>query len=153
MKTSNESGRSMVEMLGVIAIIGVISVGAITSMSYVDSYFRTSATLMDIEQIARDINDMYSWAADYKGLDEAQLCKEKIVQNCDGSKILNRWGGNMTVQSLEQFDDMKFSIVLTQVPQIACERLQDQAHDTLMSMYIREAKCNASENPVIFWSN
>ena len=60
MKTSNESGRSMVEMLGVIAIIGVISVGAITSMSYVDSYFRTSATLMDIEQIARDINDMYS---------------------------------------------------------------------------------------------
>ena len=59
----------------------------------------------------------------------------------------------MTVQSLEQFDDMKFSIVLTQVPQIACERLQDQAHDTLMSMYIREAKCNASENPVIFWSN
>ena len=154
MKTSNESGRSMVEMLGVIAIIGVISVGAITSMSYVDSYFRTSATLMDIEQIARDINDMYSWAADYSGLNMADLCKEKIVQNCvDGSKILNRWGGTMTVQSLEQFNHMKFSIVLTQVPQVACERLQDQAHDTLMSMYIRKADCGASENPVIFWSN
>ena len=147
MKTSNESGRSMVEMLGVIAIIGVISVGAITSMSYVDSYFRTSATLMEIEQMARDINDMYSWAPDYKGLSVNQLCDEKIVQNCSNGKILNRWGGDLEAKP----DGGGFTITLYNVPQDACKRLQEQAPDMLMSMSVKSASCSA--NKIIFESN
>ncbi len=149
MKTSNESGRSMVEMLGVIAIIGVISVGAITSMSYVDSYFRTSATLMEIEQIARDINDMYSWAPDYEGLSNTQLCKEKIVQNCSNGKISNRWGGDLDAKA----NGDGFTITLKNVPQIACERLQEQAKDALISISVQASTCNASDNTVTFKSN
>ena len=154
MKTSNESGRSMVEMLGVIAIIGVISVGAITSMSYVDSYFRTSATLMELEQIARDINDMYSWSSDYSGLNATQLCNEKIVQNCTGTssskKIQNRWGGELTVSTINSASD--FKITLTKVPKIPCERLKDQAPDMLMSLKITSPSTCSTSNSVIFSS-
>lgn len=150
-KNTNESGRSMVEMLGVIAIIGVISVGAITSMSYVDSYFRTNATLLEVEQVARDINDMYSWAADYSGLKTEQLCdeNESVFENCDASNTpVNRWGGSITVT--ENGDT--FKIQYTKVPQSVCERMLEQANETLRSIcLIASQSCDdEDENTVTF---
>lgn len=148
---ANESGRSMVEMLGVIAIIGVISVGAITSMSYVDSYFRTSATLMEVEQIARDVNDAFSWAASYQGLSNELLCDEKIVENCDANEIPNRWGGILSVQPSSGGQD--FILTLTKVPKVACERITEQASQMVSSMKLTQASCTGSENRVEFKSN
>ena len=43
-----ESGRSMVEMLGVLAIIGVLSVGAIAGYSYGMAKYRANETINDI---------------------------------------------------------------------------------------------------------
>lgn len=117
-KRSNESGRSMVEMLGVIAIIGVIAVGGITSMGYVDSYFRTSATLLEVEQLARDINDMYSWSSNFTGLNVDQLIEEGVLED-----ERNRWGGKIEVES----DEDGFKIIYTGVRKGACERIVEQA--------------------------
>ena len=41
---TNESGRSMIEMLGVLAIIGVLSVGGIAGYSQAMSKFKVSKT-------------------------------------------------------------------------------------------------------------
>ena len=43
-----QSGRSMVEMLGVLAIIGVLSVGAIGGYSYGMDKYRANQTINDI---------------------------------------------------------------------------------------------------------
>ena len=43
-----ESGRSMVEMLGTLAIIGVLSVGAIAGYSYGMNKYRANQTMHDI---------------------------------------------------------------------------------------------------------
>ncbi len=154
MQRSNESGRSMVEMLGVIAIIGVISVGAITSMAYVDSYFRVSATLMEIEQMARDINDIFSWAPDYEGLDNQLMCEEDVVHDCStGYKIPNRWGGELNVAAVNNGDWVGFTITLTDVPRTACYRLIEQAPDTLTTMYSKTTSCSDSGNNIVFESN
>ena len=118
-KYSNESGRSMIEMLGVIGIIGVITVGGISSMGYVDSYFRTSSTLMEVEQMARDINDMYSWSSSFPDtLNIDELISEDVIDTKQ-----NRWGGEISVSS---FGD-GFSIKYTMVRQGACERIVEQA--------------------------
>lgn len=45
MKITNESGRSMVEMLGVLAIIGVLSIGAIAGYSMAMNRYRANETL------------------------------------------------------------------------------------------------------------
>ena len=119
MKHSNESGRSMVEMLGVIAIIGVISVGGITSMGYVDSYFRTSATLLEVEQLSRDINDMYSWASEFPDGDFTEtLIDEDVLDSKQ-----NRWGGEISVNG----EGVSFTITYTNVRKGACERIVEQA--------------------------
>lgn len=144
LKTANESGRSMVEMLGVIAIIGVISIGGITSMSYVDSYFRTSATLLEVEQLARDINDMYSWAPDYLSVSASALCKEDIVSNCNGGSIPNRWGGEILVR--QERSGAAYSLTYTQVPEIACERILEQAPESVISMRLDTASCSGGDS-------
>ncbi len=48
LKHTLQSGRSMVEMLGVLAIIGVLSVGAIVGYSYGMAKYRANETINDI---------------------------------------------------------------------------------------------------------
>lgn len=48
MKHKSQSGRSMVEMLGTLAIIGVLSMGGITGYSYAMDKYRANQTINDI---------------------------------------------------------------------------------------------------------
>ncbi len=50
-KTESQSGRSMVEMLGVLAIIGVLSIGGIAGYKYAMNYYQAN-------QIAHEMNIM-----------------------------------------------------------------------------------------------
>ena len=50
-----ESGRSMVEMLGVLAIIGVLSIGGIMGYSYGMDKYRANETINDIQLRAMDL--------------------------------------------------------------------------------------------------
>ena len=120
-KNTSQSGRSMVEMLGVIAIIGLITVAGVTSMGYVDSYFRSSATVIEIDNIAKDVIDTYSWSRDFSNLSMQTLCAENILK-CSGEMGKNRWGGNVTVSVSEGSPDT-FTITYTNVPKIPCEQL------------------------------
>ena len=59
MKNVNESGRSMVEMLGVLAIIGVLSIGGIAGYTLAMNRYRANealqaASLVAIEAIAQN---------------------------------------------------------------------------------------------------
>ncbi len=127
-KNTSESGRSMVEMLGVIAIIGVIAIGGITSMAYLDAYFRTTATLAEIDQMASDLIDLCSWSTidGYESClkDDVNqlLCEEKVLDCIDG-KAKNRWGGDITIAA--QGPD-NFSITFTEIPASICEQLNEE---------------------------
>ena len=58
----SQSGRSMVEMLGVLAIIGVLSVGAIAGYRYAMNQYIANET----------INDVLIWAATVRGIPDYQ---------------------------------------------------------------------------------
>ena len=47
----NQSGRSMVEMLGVLAIVGVLSIGGIMGYSYAIDKYRANETMNDLNII------------------------------------------------------------------------------------------------------
>ncbi len=145
-KNTSESGRSMVEMLGVIAIIGVIAVGGITSMSYIDSYFRTSSTLMEVDQIASDVMDLCSWStvSGYEGClsDDATerndlLCSENVL-SCSAGEARNRWGGRITVAPKDQDN---FEITYTEVPESVCEQMEEEMDATAQNHVVRLKSC------------
>ena len=86
MKNVNESGRSMVEMLGVLAIIGVLSIGGIAGYTLAMNRYRANealqaASLIAIEAIAQESNDIT--VADLDGL-SLPVGIDKITSTKDG---------------------------------------------------------------------
>ena len=71
------SGRSMIEMLGVLAIIGVLSVGGIAGYSKAMMQFRINQTKQEISEIITNVRTLYAQQKDFNGLDN--LPKEIIV--------------------------------------------------------------------------
>ena len=62
MTIQNEQGRTMLEMLGVIAIIGIITYGAIAGISYGMKTYKINQTYNDIQDIIQGVEDLYSWS-------------------------------------------------------------------------------------------
>lgn len=65
---SEQSGRSMVEMLGVLAIIGVLSVGGIAGYSKAMAKYKTTQVLDQISMLTANIRTAFASAASYDGL-------------------------------------------------------------------------------------
>jgi len=61
MKNKNESGRSLIEMLMVLGIMGVITYGAIAGISFGVDMYKANATYTELEEMAAAIKDLYSW--------------------------------------------------------------------------------------------
>ena len=68
MLKTNESGRSMIEMLGVLAIIGVLSVGGIAGYSKAMNKFKTNKVADNVSMIVANIKTMYAQQKTYKDL-------------------------------------------------------------------------------------
>ena len=59
-KNSNQSGRSMIEMLGVLAIVGVLSVGGIAGYSKAMEKFKINQLLAGISQFVAEIRILFN---------------------------------------------------------------------------------------------
>ena len=55
-KNKNESGRSMVEMLGVLAIAGVLSIGGVAGYNYGINKHRANQVLQDIRLVYQELS-------------------------------------------------------------------------------------------------
>ena len=64
----SQSGRSMVEMLGVLAIIGVLSIGGIAGYSRAMIKFKVGKSLDQISMLVASIQTLYSGQRNYSGL-------------------------------------------------------------------------------------
>ena len=103
-----ESGRSMVEMLGTLAIIGVLSIGGIAGYSYGMDKYRANTTMNDVNLRAIDL----------------------ITQvNRGGDLSLSEWPEKSTagyVITLEKgTDGITGGIKVSNVPQGVCEMLAE----------------------------
>lgn len=63
-----QCGRSMIEMLGVLAIVGVLSVGGIAGYSRAMEQFKINRTINYLERIVTNIQTLYMQQNSYEGL-------------------------------------------------------------------------------------
>ena len=98
----NESGRSMIEMLGVLAIIGVLSVGGIAGYSKAVMKYRINKTIEQITLIAGNVRTFFASQGNYVGLGSSAdgskiVQKAKLVPdemwNSNKTSLNNIWGG------------------------------------------------------------
>ena len=73
----NQNGRSMIEMLGVLAIIGVLSVGGIAGYSKAMMKYRINKTIEQITLIAGNVRTFFAPQNNYQGL---ILQPEKVIK-------------------------------------------------------------------------
>ena len=97
---NDQSGRSMVEMLGVLAIIGVLSVGGIAGYSKAMTKFKINKTMDQVSMLVANIRTLYSGQRNYSDLDNATAIGFGIIPNemySSTSKIVNAFNGEVTI--------------------------------------------------------
>jgi Tfp pilus assembly protein PilE len=139
-------GRSMIEMLGVLAIIGVLSVGGIAGYTKAMMKVKINKTVDLVSQIEANIKTLYKSQSSYEGLSEevvqkAKLAPEEIFNGGSHSRadfmndtfngntnMSNPFGGGVqifpaTKESNNGYDGKAFSIGLSDIPEDACIEL------------------------------
>ena len=137
MKKFNEQGRSMVEMLGVLAIIGVLSVGGIAGYSKAMNKYKINKTTDQVSMLVANIRTLFSTQGTYTGLGNGQAVKFGIVPNdmynaksLTGNyasnaqfSLKNAFGGEVYIKPSElsaDGDDGAFTIEYTNLSTEAC---------------------------------
>ena len=109
----NETGRSMVEMLGVLAVIGVLSVGGIMGYKYGMMKYRVNETVNELNMMANTY-----------GIQMQQMTEEQTMPT-NGELLseegaITRMGYGYEVLGF----DNHFEITLFDIPTEECEQLQ-----------------------------
>ncbi|MBR3502110.1 MAG: hypothetical protein IKO06_04310 [Alphaproteobacteria bacterium] len=76
----SQSGRSMIEMLGVLAIIGVLSVGGIAGYSKAMTKYRINKTIEQITLIAGNVRTFFAPQGNYDGLSSDTTSGKAIIK-------------------------------------------------------------------------
>ena len=147
-KGTNESGRSMIEMLGVLAIIGVLSVGGIAGYSQAMSKFKVSKTTDQVQTMVTNIRTLFTGQRTYAGLSGANAYIMGILtdETWDGSDASNAYGGSILFGTPN--DEKYFSITYNGLSQDACTRLaMADWGDSSSGLIAIIAKSTAQEAP------
>lgn len=131
MKHINENGRSMVEMLGVLAIIGVLSVGGIAGYSKAMNKYKINKTTDQVSMLVANIRTLFSSQGNYQGLNNGQAIKfgvvpEDMIEKTDGAatgNLKNAFGGEVVIAASggrQNGDGEAFNIVYSGLSAEAC---------------------------------
>ena len=104
MNKKEQSGRSMVEMLGVLAIVGVLSVGGIAGYSKAMAKFKSTKVMDQVSTVVANIRTLYSGQPNYSGLTTATAIKMGAI----GSEMLNGVSQNSASKAYNAFNGAVF---------------------------------------------
>ena len=126
---SEQTGRSMVEMLGVLAIIGVLSVGGIAGYSKAMAKFKLTKAMDQVSQTVTNIRTLYSGQPNYSGLDTTTAIRmgaigAEMLGGSDAATATvayNAFNGNVYVAA--NAGAQSFRVVFTGLGKEACVAL------------------------------
>ena len=125
---NNQSGRSMVEMLGVLAIIGVLSAGGLAGYSKAMFKHKLNSTMDQLTMLVTNIRTMYGTQDNYNNLSVAQAYGLGIIaasasQGTNHSQMINPFKGDVELESAVvkgTIADSGFVVSYEGLPKEAC---------------------------------
>ena len=130
----NESGRSLIEMLGTIGIITMITVGAISGAGTSWTFWKANQTHEQVMEIIQGISDIYSWNRDgWINADFSQdtLCKQNDFSSCtDADKIQLSLGSGIKIDG---GDGTFLKITVADIPYKAAQYLVGKADEHIIT--------------------
>lgn len=121
----SQSGRSMVEMLGVLAIIGVLSIGGIAGYSRAMIKFKVGKSLDQISMLVASIQTLYSGQRNYSGLTLKEAISYGVISpdmKASDSTVTNVFAGSVLLGEAKYRETAgaAFQIVYNGLGQEAC---------------------------------
>ena len=113
MTKNAQSGRSMIEMLGVLAIIGVLSVGGIAGYSKAMMKYRINKTIEQITLIAGNVRAFWGPQGNYEGADCSSkdgTCPASGCQCYDYNAGKSAYNGCPIVKKAKIFPDEMITV-------------------------------------------
>ena len=122
---SEQNGRSMVEMLGVLAIIGVLSVGGIAGYSKAMTKFKINKSMDQISMLVASIQTLYSGQRNYSGLTLKEAISYGVISpdmKASDSTVTNVFAGSVLLGEAKYRETAgaAFQIVYNGLGQEAC---------------------------------
>ena len=125
---NNQSGRSMVEMLGVLAIIGVLSAGGLAGYSKAMFKHKLNTTMDQFTMLVTNIRTMYGTQENYNNLSVGQAYSLGIVAASASmggghSQMVNPFKGKVLLAPATVrtgVNNSGFTITYTGLPKEAC---------------------------------
>ncbi len=127
---TNETGRSMIEMLGVLAIIGVLSVGGIAGYSKAMNKFKTNKVADNVSMLVANIKTLYAQQNTYTGLNNGTAVSMGVVPDelgtvysGDTATLTNAFNGPVFIiasDSTTSGDGKAFTIQFNNLSREAC---------------------------------
>ena len=126
MRNFNENGRSMVEMLGVLAIIGVLSAGGLAGYSKAMFKHKLNNTMEQISMLVTNIRTHYGTQKNYATLTEAQLASLGVIPAVMGAagSLKNPFKGDVKIAPAKaraaDTVNKAFTVTYSGLPKEAC---------------------------------
>ena len=140
---NDQGGRSMVEMLGVLAIIGVLSVGGISGYSKAMAKYKLTKVQDQITMLLMNIRTAYATSPSYTGLSAASVASYNLAPTemvgADKASLYSAFGGAVDV-AFTGASATYFYITLHNLGKEACRTLatSDWGADGLVSISVSE---------------
>ncbi len=169
---NDQKGRSMVEMLGVLAIIGVLSVGGISGYSKAMAKFKLTKAQDQISMLLMNIRTAFATSPSYGGLTVQNAIDyniapgDMVMATGTNAALSNAFGGATVVESCDQTNvtsnckavdssagtNQYFAIKLDRLARETCVSLasSDWGSDGLVGMQINTTNFVATAMPVSF---
>lgn len=124
-KKSSQKGRSMLEAVAALAIIGILAVSGFAGIRYGLSMTRAWGTQQQIDEISKGIESLYAWEEDYANVSMygAKGACINIFKTEDDCSVSSAWGGEIFVKPGRT--NAYYSIVYTEVPRTICRLLSE----------------------------
>ena len=160
---NDQKGRSMIEMLGVLAIIGVLSVGGISGYSKAMAKFKLTKAQDQISMLLMNIRTAFATSPSYDGLD-TKAARDYNIAPGDmfgaSDSLNNAFGGKAYVYNCSLAESVAcpsgssnvqyFAISLTDLGREACISLasSDWGTDGLIGMTVNSSHKPAASLPL-----
>lgn len=154
---NEQSGRSMVEMLGVLAIIGVLSVGGISGYSKAMAKFKLTKAQDQLSMLVMNIRTAFATSPGYPGLNNSLAISYKLVpteMKSSATGLLNAFGGSATIMAVKggsNADNGAFAITFNGLGKDACTSLasSDWGTDGMMGITVSGATQTITTNQTV----
>ena len=121
MKNCSQLGRTMIEVIGVLAILTAVSVAINKFINNMHDKFRISRITQQITDLRKNISNRYVANGDYSVIKVQEMIDSKVIPSdmVDNGKVIHAYNSEVT------FDGSKdtYQVTFTQLPHHVCVEL------------------------------